>query len=646
MNKTLKIILPISMSITVLLSSSIISNAAEVNKYNKDENVYINLQDNGEVKNIYVVNEFETGSAMNITDYGKYTSVKNLSTGEKIKVDGKKLSFKSDNKGKFYYQGDLESKQIPWNIKFTYYLNGEKVEPDSLLGKSGKLKIEASIKDNKEVEDKFFDNYILQMVITFNSEKCKNIKSEGAMTANVGSNKQLTYNILAGSEKEFSVETDITNFELDPITINAVPMKMSIDGIDTSEIGDKLSELTDGIDKISKGSSGLFNGSGDLLKGSKALLDGSGALKSGAEKLQEGSKTLRGAMKTLNEASDKLNGGSKEMLKALGTVNSGLDNLDTLITSINTLASGSSDYASAMDNLVKSTAQMDQSIKGGLNNFGGTLNSITGNGSYIEAYNLAKNSLDGENAALANAYISLFDSINGATSAYSSNITSENSQINQALNSQYSAIQGLSSTYSQKINPAISQFSGFLSSLSELKNGLDLISKNYSTLDKSVENYTSAYGSILNGYEDVYKGISELSQGVATINNGANILYNGTSALNDGAAKLKNGTDEMKNRTSGIDGEVEETVNNTLDKFKNEDFKADSFVAKENGEINEVQFVMKTKGITKTEEKKVEKKQEEKVGFFDKIKNLFKKKVEKKQEEKVGFFDKIKNLFK
>lgn len=624
MNKTLKTTLPISMSITVLLSSSIISNAAEVNKYNKDENVYINLQDNGEVKNIYVVNEFETGSAMNITDYGKYSSIKNLSTGEKIKVDGKKLSFKSDKKGKFYYQGDLESKQIPWNIKFTYYLNGEKVEPDSLLGKSGKLKIEASIKDNKEVEDKFFDNYILQMVITFDSEKCKNIKSEGAMTANVGSNKQLTYNILAGSEKEFSVETDITNFELDPITINAVPMKMSIDGIDTSEIGDKLSELTDGIDKISKGSSGLFNGSGDLLKGSKALLDGSGALKSGAEKLQEGSKTLRGAMKTLNEASDKLNGGSKEMLKALGTVNSGLDNLDTLITSINTLASGSSDYASAMDNLVKSTAQMDQSIKGGLNNFGGTLNSITGNGSYIEAYNLAKNSLDGENAALANAYISLFDSINGATSAYSSNITSENSQINQALNSQYSAIQGLSSTYSQKINPAISQFSGFLSSLSELKNGLDLISKNYSTLDKSVENYTRAYGSILNGYEDVYKGISELSQGVATINNGANILYNGTSALNDGAAKLKNGTDEMKNRTSGMDGEVEETVNNTLDKFKNEDFKADSFVAKENGEINEVQFVMKTKGITKTEEKKVEKKQEEKVGFFDKIKNLFK----------------------
>ena len=624
MNKTLKTILPISMSITVLLSSSIISNAAEVNKYNKDENVYINLQDNGEVKNIYVVNEFETGSAMNITDYGKYSSIKNLSTGEKIKVDGKKLSFKSDKKGKFYYQGDLESKQIPWNIKFTYYLNGEKVEPDFLLGKSGKLKIEASIKDNKDVKDKFFDNYILQMVITFDSEKCKNIKSEGAMTANVGSNKQLTYNILAGSEKEFSVETDITNFELDPITINAVPMKMSIDGIDTSEIGDKLSELTDGIDKISNGSSGLFNGSGDLLKGSKALLDGSGTLKSGAEKLQEGSKTLRGAMKTLNEASDKLNGGSKEMLKALGTVNSGLDNLDTLITSINTLASGSSDYASAMDNLVKSTAQMDQSIKGGLNNFGGTLNSITGNGSYIEAYNLAKNSLDGENAALANAYISLFDSINGATSAYSSNITSENSQINQALNSQYSAIQGLSSTYSQKINPAISQFSGFLSSLSELKNGLDLISKNYSTLDKSVENYTSAYGSILNGYEDVYKGISELSQGVATINNGANILYNGTSALNDGAAKLKNGTDEMKNRTSGIDGEVEETVNNTLDKFKNEDFKADSFVAKENGEINEVQFVMKTKGITKTEEKKVEKKQEEKVGFFDKIKNLFK----------------------
>lgn len=197
---------------------------ADVNANNKEENVYINLKDDGSVEGIYVVNEFDTGNQTTITDYGKYSSVLNLSTNEEIKVNGDMITFNTDDNGMFYYQGNMESTKIPWNIDISYYLDDKEVQASSLAGKSGKLKIAISIKDNEDMEDTFFDNYLLQMTATFNSEKCKDIVSEQATIANVGDTKQLTYTILAGGNSEFTIEADVTDFEMDPITINAVPM--------------------------------------------------------------------------------------------------------------------------------------------------------------------------------------------------------------------------------------------------------------------------------------------------------------------------------------------------------------------------------------------------------------------------------------
>lgn len=115
------------------------------------------------------------------------------------------ITFNTDDNGMFYYQGNMESTKIPWNIDISYYLDDKEVQASSLAGKSGKLKIAISIKDNEDMEDTFFDNYLLQMTATFNSEKCKDIVSEQATIANVGDTKQLTYTILAGGNSEFTI---------------------------------------------------------------------------------------------------------------------------------------------------------------------------------------------------------------------------------------------------------------------------------------------------------------------------------------------------------------------------------------------------------------------------------------------------------
>ena len=70
----------------------------------KDENVYVNLNEDGSVSGIYVVNEYTSQNAGTVTDYGDYETVKNLTTDEEINLSGNKVTADVPE-GKFYYQG-------------------------------------------------------------------------------------------------------------------------------------------------------------------------------------------------------------------------------------------------------------------------------------------------------------------------------------------------------------------------------------------------------------------------------------------------------------------------------------------------------------------------------------------------------------
>ena len=650
MNKTIKKIIPISMA--MLFVAPMTTAYADVNANNKEENVYINLKDDGSVEGIYVVNEFDAGNQTTITDYGKYSSVLNLSTNEEIKVNGDMITFNTDDNGMFYYQGNMESTKIPWNIDISYYLDDKEVQASSLAGKSGKLKIAISIKDNEDMEDTFFDNYLLQMTATFNSEKCKDIVSEQATIANVGDTKQLTYTILAGGNSEFTIEADVTDFEMDPITINAVPMNISIDDIDISDLKDSLIKLRDGVAKIDDGSSDLYSGSKDLSSGTKSLLDGTNSLSSGAEKLQNGSKTLKEAMDTLNSNSFSLTNGSKEVLNELNTINSALDSLNEASNQVQQLVEGSNEFASGMKKLAEKNNDLYNKVNPILEvvreklaqikdtNFKEEFDSITNKEDYLNAYNDAKAKLaENPDDEALKIYIALFDHIIEIANKYDKNVTSAGNQahekiekeyekiceLDDGIDAQHKAIQELNNKYKNELNPAIEKLPSLLSKLTELKTALNTLVNSYATLDSGINSYTGAYEQIVKGYQTLYSGIGDLEKGVESLNTGTKTLYDGTVSLEDGAEELNDGTSEMRDKTKNIDTEIDDKINNMLDEFKNTDYKPESFASSENGEINAVQFVMKTKGIEINNEVQEEVK-EEHLNFFQKIIRLFFKK--------------------
>ena len=75
------------LSAVMFLGSGFSAAAAGANTQ-KDENVYVNLKQDGSVHSIYVVNSFRLETETDIVDYGKYDSVKNLTTDAELEKKG------------------------------------------------------------------------------------------------------------------------------------------------------------------------------------------------------------------------------------------------------------------------------------------------------------------------------------------------------------------------------------------------------------------------------------------------------------------------------------------------------------------------------------------------------------------------------
>lgn len=302
---------------TAMAASTLMPAYAASTSVMKDENVYVTLEQDGSVSGIYVVNEFSSESGGVISDYGDYTSVKNLTDLSEIIMEDGKISAEM-SKGKFYYQGNLDSAELPWDISIQYFINGEKINPDELAGKSGDLKIVIQTKQNLESKESFFEHYLLQATVVLNTEKCSDIQAKGATVGNVGVNRQLVYTILPGEEKEIEITAKVQEFEMDGITFQGVPLSLSIsegmlDDLDlsnqTRELIDAVAQLDDGVGELKKGTEAAADGGSQLANAISELAEGVGELKSGANVLAQGTSELSSGTKELqNGVSQYLDG--------------------------------------------------------------------------------------------------------------------------------------------------------------------------------------------------------------------------------------------------------------------------------------------------------------------------------------------------
>ena len=617
----------------------------------KEEVIYANLTSSGDIEKIYAVNIFED---KDIVDYGVYETVKNMNTMDKINYSNGKITIQN-SEDKLYYQGIMkQNTEMPWTIKVRYKLDGVEYAPSELAGKSGKLEISISIKENKNCKKNFFENYALQTVVQLDTNLCENIKSDEATMANVGGLKQLTYTILPGNEKDIKITSDVTDFEMSEIQVNGINLNLGLDkdSIDTSSLTGELDKLKDAVN--------------DLDDGANELNDGAKKLDDGAVTLTDGIKTIQDGLDQLNSKSSSLTSGSSEVLSALKTIQSSLNNVSTSSKDLKQLSSASTSIKSGIDSLVNGLKTVDSSIdtynsslkKAGLNSaselaqknkqaisaLGITstqrklYSAYTSGGSQVVSTELAKLAQAGDSEAVAlykqvsagntdavTQYVQAAGkliSVETLLKADASYIEGSSKLIN-GIDAQMSTSSGqttlmsgavsLQTNYKKfdaSIQDLVSSLNNLMANMTQLKSGINKLTDNYATLDSGIKEYTSAVNKITNGYSKVYEGALDLVSGTHS-------LYKGTTELTDG-------TGEFKGETSDLDSKVDDEVDSMIDNFAGGDFEVESFVSDKNTDVDSVQFVIKTEAIKK-EEVKVEEEKTEELNFWQKLLNLFRK---------------------
>ena len=609
----------------------------------KEEVVYVNLKGDGTVSDVNVVNCFEPDRARTIVDYGVYSNVRNMTTEDKIVYKDGKITVEGVTE-KLYYQGTMENMEIPWDIQIRYYLDGKELSPEELAGKSGRLKITFHISENTSCQGAFFDGYALQMSFTMDTALTKNILSEGATIANVGSDKQITYTILPGKGADYELTADVTEFEMSEIAINGVRLNLDVD-VDDEELMEQIAELQDGIRQIDDGSQELADGASKLQDGleelngkSKELTEGSGAMKAALQAIStalSGVSDVSGKVGDLVDASAGVKAGIKEAWDGSALLQSKVsyEAYKALMQenglNIDELTEGNSQASGSLSAIAATLGQQAAAMQAQAGELNGNANQLESQAAELEAQ--AGQSTDEEQAAeLRNQAAALRQQaaqLRAQAEQLNQNAAMLQTQSEQLagtatlLNGNNAALAGLE-TYLTAVNRTIAEF----------VNGMETLYNQYQQFDQGIQQLAASVSDMLHKMSALTEAVSEmvdeyskLDRGIRQYTDGVKEVLSGMRELVTGSGDLTDGTNKLREETVDMDREVSDQIEELLDEISGEQVPTESFVSDKNTNVESVQFVIKTTAITvPEEEEEVEAKQPEET-FVEKLIHLFKK---------------------
>nr|WP_317412834.1 hypothetical protein [uncultured Solibaculum sp.] len=114
----------------------------------KSETVYVTLDAKGSPAKTLVSDWLHTDQAnVRVEDQSDLTDIQNVKGDIGPQQKGQRLTWEVPGTD-LYYQG-LSDKRLPVEVEIAYYLDGQSIQPQDLAGKSGKVKIEISLKNTQ-----------------------------------------------------------------------------------------------------------------------------------------------------------------------------------------------------------------------------------------------------------------------------------------------------------------------------------------------------------------------------------------------------------------------------------------------------------------------------------------------------------------
>ncbi len=355
----------------------------EQDTVSKEETVYATLKANGQTDKIIVSNWLKNSAkADGVSDVSSLEDIVNTKGDEKFTQDGEALQWETAGED-IYYQGTSQE-QLPVGISIQYELDGKVVQPEDIVGKSGKLtmRIEYSndsrskVKINEESEE-IFTPFVMMTGMILPVEKFTNVKIDHGHVVSEGDNDiVVAYGVPGLKEslalddmelsKDIDLDTDKMNDKLtDTVEITADVKDFSMGPTYTVATADLFKDLDiTNMDDVDE----LEDKMDEILDASSELVDGSETLQDGLETLEENFDTYSDAIGTVNKGVKKLDTGAGKLKKGTKTYTKGVD---TLLKGVNTytggakkLSKGVKQYVGGVNTMVDGVNTLDKSTSG------------------------------------------------------------------------------------------------------------------------------------------------------------------------------------------------------------------------------------------------------------------------------------------
>ena len=571
----------------------------------REEVIYAVAKPDGRIDSVYAVNHFTLAEAGKLTDYGNYTKVTNLTnTDPLVYVNNMVSGFV--NEENFYYQGDMAETRLPWVFEIAYFLNGEKMRPQDLAGKSGKLDIHIKVRKDDDVDPVFYENYMLQISVALDAEKTREINAPDASLANAGKKKTVVFTVLPGKDADFSLSASVEDFAMECIEIAGMPFSMNVDLPETDGMLDEFDQLTDGIVRLN-------DGIGKLKSGIDQLKDGAESLENGSSDIKNGLAQLGGNSKGLLQASSQINSALAQVSSSLDSPSDQMDlsRLARLPKVLKQLADGLDQISGGLTELKEGFALAHGALAEAINELPDTMLNEDQIGAL---YMLVMSNDPGQLSVLdelvasykagIKAGMKVKGTYNYVREAFDE-VEPSLEQVSENIDEISSALQDIS----DKMDEALTQMD-MTRQLKQLMEGLTQLAENYEEFHKGLTGYMAGVDRLAAGYDEFHSGISSLDDGVGE--------------LQEGAARLHEGTQKLKDETAHIPERIEKEMDSLMKEYAGNDFELVSFTSPKNEKVDLVQFVIRCEGIEKGEETGSEEAESTRETLWDRLVNLFK----------------------
>lgn len=314
----------------------------------------------------------QTTAAYPIEDYSFLRDIRNTEGDEEYTRQGENRYLWENHGEDIHYKG-YSDEPLPVSVRVSYYLDGVKMSPQQIAGKSGEVRIRFDY-DNREHDVPF----LVMSALMLPEENFTDIEVENGRVLEFDDQSAVIGYALPGladslklSAYEPTEEVELPEYV--EVTARAADFKLEFtatvittglfgeideaDLDDMEELSDDMTELTDASSEISDAAAEIADGSGELggylgqyFDGVELLSQGAGALDKGLLALQKNSgKLVKGA--------ESLEKGLSGMETALG----GID-LSALTSGKNDKAAG--EAAAAIQSLGQNTALLSQALVG------------------------------------------------------------------------------------------------------------------------------------------------------------------------------------------------------------------------------------------------------------------------------------------